>query len=74
MQNRNYLVCSTKRKYTGKTNKTKIQSISLGTWTVTKDINNIYAIRGRISETKDKDSYILKIFEKIMIGNISNSA
>ena len=26
------------------------------------------------NETKDKDSYILKIFEKIMIGNISNSA
>ena len=39
MQNRNDLVCSTKRKYTAKTNKTKMQNISLGTcWTVTKDI------------------------------------
>ena len=35
---------------------------------------NIYAIWERISETKDKDSYMEKTLEKIMIGNISNSA
>ena len=73
MQNRNDLVCSTKKIHSKNKQNKNAKHILRDLLDCNKRYN-IYAIGGWISETKDKDSYIEKIFEKIVIGSISNSA